>query len=602
MRDFHVRSKMWRTWCKYKQDYRDIFALSDDRNNPRHLDICRQHIVFRHFPMQKLLENPGTWSINTYKYGELMAADLHKVDWIYIIKSGEARVLKYVETNSSDVRGRRRRVQALLNQQCPFHRKRQLLNFMEDRHRIRSSYQAQSYRPCASRSQPRLRSAPPPPSSSSRIRPHSTPLLPSRAKLSLSTSTCTPTLEPKHVLSPKTTSARAPGQHHVTLPRLPPSNHHDPTTSGPHQGPGVTRDTKVKVMVKDAGVHEKPETPVTVVSERVERLPDGPLSARSQPASYSRDGRVVGEGDRQAVSERDGQEVGGAGRSDRGAHVEEEEEEEAQPSGGLPDSSRHAQDTPPPGGGEPHAPATADCDETAPGNETTVDGEAVEGLLRAEGEGGEGVVVAGEGGRGSAPSTTSGGPVRRVTDDGQGTSAAEVVAVVAEEGAPPRTRGRSDWQQSALPPPPPGQGQGQGQGQGRGQAASRGGGGGGGGRGNGGVVVVEGLQLGRHSLPGFVQVETLHPGQAFGLRACLEPEERGPSVSLVSGDCEVLQINKKFFMGHCDEAIYSLIRLKSKPFPSQEELIDRLDVNLQWEEFKQHSLHSVLTQQCRSSR
>ena len=30
----------------------------------------------------------------------------------------------------------------------------------------------------------------------------------------------------------------------------------------------------------------------------------------------------------------------------------------------------------------------------------------------------------------------------------------------------------------------------------------------------------------------------------------------------VSGECEVLQINKKFFMRHCDDAIYSLIRLK----------------------------------------
>merc|ERR1711936_1122754 len=58
------------------------------------------------------------------------------------------------------------------------------------------------------------------------------------------------------------------------------------------------------------------------------------------------------------------------------------------------------------------------------------------------------------------------------------------------------------------------------------------------------------IQVGNHTLPAFVQVETLHPGQAFGLRACLDPEERGPSVSLVSGECEILQINKKFFMKH----------------------------------------------------
>nr|KAG5702686.1 hypothetical protein BaRGS_013323 [Batillaria attramentaria] len=86
-----------------------------------------------------------------------------------------------------------------------------------------------------------------------------------------------------------------------------------------------------------------------------------------------------------------------------------------------------------------------------------------------------------------------------------------------------------------------------------------------------------------------------------GLRACLDEEERGPSVSLVSGECEVLQINKKFFMRHCDDAIYSLIRLKNKPFPSEEDLIDRLDVNMQWEEFKQQTLSSFL-KECRCAK
>ncbi|XP_041358739.1 uncharacterized protein LOC121375382 [Gigantopelta aegis] len=99
-------------------------------------------------------------------------------------------------------------------------------------------------------------------------------------------------------------------------------------------------------------------------------------------------------------------------------------------------------------------------------------------------------------------------------------------------------------------------------------------------------------------LPAFIQVETLHTGQVFGLRACLDAEERGPTVSLVSGDCELLQINKRFFMKHCDDTIYSLIRLKSKPFPSQEELLDRLDANMQWQEFKQRTLENFL-KQCR---
>ncbi|XP_045204783.2 uncharacterized protein LOC123557400 isoform X2 [Mercenaria mercenaria] len=104
------------------------------------------------------------------------------------------------------------------------------------------------------------------------------------------------------------------------------------------------------------------------------------------------------------------------------------------------------------------------------------------------------------------------------------------------------------------------------------------------------------------ALPPFVQVETLHPGHTFGLRSCLEHDERGPSVSLVSGDCEVLAINKKFFMKHCDDALISLIKLKAKPFPSQTELVDRLDANMQWEEFKQETLKDFLRHRVRVSR
>lgn len=104
------------------------------------------------------------------------------------------------------------------------------------------------------------------------------------------------------------------------------------------------------------------------------------------------------------------------------------------------------------------------------------------------------------------------------------------------------------------------------------------------------------------SLPPFVQIETLHPGHTFGLRSCLDHDERGPSVSLVSGDCEVLAINKKFFMKHCDDALISLIKLKAKPFPSETELVDRLDANMQWEEFKQETLKDFLKHRVRVSR
>ena len=46
---------------------------------------------------------------------------------------GEARVFKYLHPNNIDVRARRRKVQAMINSQSPFYRKKRILNFVEER-------------------------------------------------------------------------------------------------------------------------------------------------------------------------------------------------------------------------------------------------------------------------------------------------------------------------------------------------------------------------------------------------------------------------------------------------------------------------------------
>ncbi|ELT89519.1 hypothetical protein CAPTEDRAFT_222416 [Capitella teleta] len=96
------------------------------------------------------------------------------------------------------------------------------------------------------------------------------------------------------------------------------------------------------------------------------------------------------------------------------------------------------------------------------------------------------------------------------------------------------------------------------------------------------------------ALPRFVELESLHTGAIFGLRSCLVPEERGPSASLVSGGCQVIQISKKFFLAHADEAIYSLIKFKTKVFPEEEELLDRLNANYEWQEYKKQAMTKFL--------
>lgn len=40
---------------------------------------------------------------------------------------------------------------------------------------------------------------------------------------------------------------------------------------------------------------------------------------------------------------------------------------------------------------------------------------------------------------------------------------------------------------------------------------------------------------------------------------------------------------------------------QNKPFPTEEDLIDRLDINMQWDEYKQQTLNNFL-KQCRSAK
>merc|ERR1711976_1070852 len=96
-----------RSWVEmvsvHRQDYRSIFNMADDSNDPRYLDICKRHIVFQHFPMKRLQENPGVWTVLSYKFGRLMVKDSNDMEWIYIIKSGEARVIKHLSAGVVDL-------------------------------------------------------------------------------------------------------------------------------------------------------------------------------------------------------------------------------------------------------------------------------------------------------------------------------------------------------------------------------------------------------------------------------------------------------------------------------------------------------------------
>lgn len=396
----------------HRFDYRIIFNMSADSYDPKNLEICKNDAVFQHFPMQKLLDNPGTWSALKYKYGRLIVKDSNDIEWIYVIKSGEARVLKHLEPGRVDVKARRKKIQQQMEEQSAYHKKKKILDFIADGNGRKSCYSPSKYHPSALRrttiltdpTSPHRNCHPDPVAADWIIRSQSA--MPPRTRRSI-------TVQPHR---PMTT--HEPSRHRDFTDDRPKTSH----TSSRHKHKANDKDHKtkedIKEDIKEEGGDNKENKDVSIVFT-----------------------------------------------------IEDEDEEEAEL---QLSTDRSDQD------------AAADSDRQALYSKNS------------------------------------------------------------------KKKGKKEEEGMALPP--------------------------------------------------FVQIETLHPGHTFGLRSCLEHDERGPSVSLVSGDCEVLAINKKFFMKHCDDALISLIRLKAKPFPSQTELVDRLDANMQWEEFKQETLKDFLKHRVRVSR
>ncbi|KAK3758297.1 hypothetical protein RRG08_004119 [Elysia crispata] len=457
----------------HRQDYRVIFNMAEDSNDPKNLEICRQHSVFQHFPMARLVDNPGTWSVIKYKYGRLIAKDNNELDWIYVIKSGEARVFKYLHPGNIDVQARRKKVQAMKNAQNVFHIKKKILNFVEDREYIKTSYSPRRYQP-SSRS---IMSAP-----AGASRDHTMMQATGNRREAF---TCIPGVRPTNLHRNQSPADGMAGMGRKSVSQLSVID----STSGGMKRMSITSRTSAEkynsqYFSRQASVDSRrASATVRLPKLKLEHV-DSEVNAEKSDNSESQQSaqpEVVTE----SIKDLDGKDV---------------------PRAQTPRAGNH-------------------------GAEAT---NRISSLM-SKSQGPSSQTEAGPSGQ---PRARSGSFMK------------------TPQASPTRSQTSGKSQPSQV------------------------------------------IQVGNHTLPAFVQVETLNPGQVFGLRSCLDPEERGPSVSLVSGECEVLQINKKFFMKHCDEAIYSLIRLKAKKFPSQEDLIDRLDVNMQWEEYKQQTMGDFL-QRCR---
>ncbi|CAK8686417.1 unnamed protein product [Clavelina lepadiformis] len=74
-------------------EYRDI-CLAKGAKDIDSLEICKKNPVFNHWPFKKLIENPGSWTMQNYKPGILIVEDSGRCEWVYVIKSGQCKVVK----------------------------------------------------------------------------------------------------------------------------------------------------------------------------------------------------------------------------------------------------------------------------------------------------------------------------------------------------------------------------------------------------------------------------------------------------------------------------------------------------------------------------
>jgi len=53
------------------QEYREI-CLAKGASDLASLEICKKNPVFNHWPIQKLIDNPGSWTMQNYKPGKIL--------------------------------------------------------------------------------------------------------------------------------------------------------------------------------------------------------------------------------------------------------------------------------------------------------------------------------------------------------------------------------------------------------------------------------------------------------------------------------------------------------------------------------------------------
>ncbi|XP_067400479.1 cyclic nucleotide-binding domain-containing protein 2-like isoform X2 [Emydura macquarii macquarii] len=102
------------------------------------------------------------------------------------------------------------------------------------------------------------------------------------------------------------------------------------------------------------------------------------------------------------------------------------------------------------------------------------------------------------------------------------------------------------------------------------------------------------LLTSRTETPVIIAIDTLLQGSVFGLLDFLFEDQ--PNLCVVSNGAECLKISKKFYLHHASKDLLQRLRKKERSYPSEAELKEQLQQEIQWQIFRKAALTSTLQQ------
>ncbi|XP_038267722.1 uncharacterized protein LOC119859550 isoform X1 [Dermochelys coriacea] len=106
--------------------------------------------------------------------------------------------------------------------------------------------------------------------------------------------------------------------------------------------------------------------------------------------------------------------------------------------------------------------------------------------------------------------------------------------------------------------------------------------------------IHQALLTSRTDTPVIIAIDTLLQGSVFGLLDFLFEDQ--PNLCVVSNGAECLKVSKKFYLHHASKDFLQRLRKKEHSYPSEAELKEQLQQEIQWQIFRKAALKSTVQQ------